>query len=218
MPDRSQLETASQAHSAELAEIAAMLGDVTTDLDVARAALASAERQAADVSRLASMAVGLLGDVCPVCEQEIDAAHVESRLRERASDVAELAEHRRQVEALEERVAQLRASEGQLQRERAQSSQQLQRWTQLEQMRSDLVESAERLRREPHALRLRGISLADARSMGIPDVVKSLGDIGANEPPSATGAEHPRRGDSGPPGRRTDCNRGECEAPSGEGR
>jgi DNA repair exonuclease SbcCD ATPase subunit len=51
---------------------------------VAQGQLNAARRTAADVAKLAALAVPMLSDNCPVCGQRIDRDHVERELRERA--------------------------------------------------------------------------------------------------------------------------------------
>lgn len=86
-------------------------------LDAAQAALevAEAQRQAAeaaaeDVVRLATIAIPLLADECPVCGQEIDPRHVEEELRARSSDTGTTIALRDRVESARAKRDEARAS------------------------------------------------------------------------------------------------------------
>lgn len=65
---------------------------VEASLGAAQAQLDAARRTAADVAKLAALAVPMLTDECPVCGQHIDRDHVERELRERAEGTGTILE------------------------------------------------------------------------------------------------------------------------------
>lgn len=79
-PDEDQLATLRA--DAERAE--AVRGAAEAARGAAQGQLNAARSAAADVAKLAALAVPLLSDDCPVCGQRIDRNHVERELRERA--------------------------------------------------------------------------------------------------------------------------------------
>lgn len=69
---------------AELKRADAARAAVEAALGVAQARLDAARLAAADVAKLAALAIPMLSESCPVCGQSIDRDHVERELRERA--------------------------------------------------------------------------------------------------------------------------------------
>ena len=81
--------------------------------------LTVAEEAAKQTARLAAAAVPLLDRTCPVCEQPIDPAQVEKRLREMSSGTSTLVERRQAVEEAAKRARQAEQSKDASQRELA---------------------------------------------------------------------------------------------------
>jgi len=78
--------------SAEATQAEAARSDAETLRAAAQTQLNTARLAAADVAKLAALAVPLLTDNCPVCAQRIDRAHVERDLLERADATGTLLE------------------------------------------------------------------------------------------------------------------------------
>jgi DNA repair exonuclease SbcCD ATPase subunit len=79
----------------ELVRASQVLGVAETAVESARASVAAAELRrdtaesaAEDLAKLAALAIPMLSESCPVCGQQIDAAHVEEELRRRANETA----------------------------------------------------------------------------------------------------------------------------------
>lgn len=66
--------------------------EAQADRSEAQSRLNAARQAAADVAKLAALAVPMLTERCPVCDQSIDSAHVERELMERASGAGVLLE------------------------------------------------------------------------------------------------------------------------------
>jgi hypothetical protein len=84
---------------AQLSDAGKLSQRLEQDVRIAVEALASAERTASDVARLAATAIPQLAESCPVCGQPIDPTRVAAELRARADGGPELSALRERVEA-----------------------------------------------------------------------------------------------------------------------
>jgi DNA repair exonuclease SbcCD ATPase subunit len=139
--------TAAESDSLLAARVAA-----ETDLETSRAnskaiedRLLAARSTAAEMAQLAALAIPQLTDVCPVCGQAIDPAHIEAELRSRAEDTQSIVALQTSLEAAKDatRAAESRLSEAQLAAEAVQAR--LAQWEQFRSVRAQAEESLTRL-------------------------------------------------------------------------
>lgn len=104
--------------------------------------LLAARSTAAEMAQLAALAIPQLTDVCPVCGQSIDPAHIEAELRARADDTQSIVALQTELEAARDaiRTAEMRVSEARAVSEAVEA-----RLTQWKQFRSAQAQAEERL-------------------------------------------------------------------------
>lgn len=156
------------------ATAAAALADAEAGVTVAAAAFDLAQARAAELDRLAALAIGLLTEVCPVCEQEIDAELVATRLRLRARDAADLAALEDDRERRRQRVQELRTDLASAEQAIAMADARIRERQRLEQLSESLEQEMGRLTTSSGAVTLRVAGLADAMSRSWSDSRASL--------------------------------------------
>lgn len=138
------------------------------DLETARTNSKSLEDQllaarstAAEVAQLAALAIPQLSDVCPVCGQAIDPAHIEAELRGRADDTQSIVALQTALEAAREaaRVAELRVAEARIAVDAADAR--TEQWEQFRLAQSEAAANLNRLRSENLVARPVAKSLED---------------------------------------------------------
>jgi DNA repair exonuclease SbcCD ATPase subunit len=92
--DRNGLEPVTDdeidAAEAALQEAAEALALRRRDLELARRAAVGAEQRSEQLTQLAALAIPLLAETCPVCEQDINPSQIAQSLQKRASDSGDL--------------------------------------------------------------------------------------------------------------------------------
>lgn len=152
-------------------ESAALRGSqeaAAAELETARANSKSLEDQlhaarsaAAEMAQLAALAIPQLSEVCPVCGQAIDPAHVEAELRARADDTQSIVALQMALEAARQaaRAAESRVVEARVAADAADA--QTEQWKQFRLAQSEATENLNRLKSENVVARPVAESLAD---------------------------------------------------------
>jgi DNA repair exonuclease SbcCD ATPase subunit len=174
LPGMEELDGSRVEQEVRLSAIADAIGDASERLRGAENALRSAEKRAAEFDRLAALAVALLTEVCPVCEQPIDPEHVAERLRNRAADASELEVMRNGLAARQQDVERLRQEQDAAEQSLSKIVASIARRRHLEGLRAELDATFLRLKSSSRALVVRLEDVDEVQAVNWPEARATL--------------------------------------------